>query len=263
MSNQIRTWHYGLIARWWAEFNEHGDDVEFFRNVIERCGQPALDAGCGTGRLLLPFLRAGLDVDGSDVSPDMLAWCSAKAEAEGLSVDLYTQPMHKLALPRQYFTVVLCGAFGLGGNRALDLEGLRRIHSHLKPNGRLVMDHHFVQQAPGSTYTDPKSLELPHPWPERGDRRRASDGTELELRTRLLEVNAQEGNIVREISVRQFRGDVEVTSETYSIVICIYSMDDVQSMLVQAGFSEVRVSGTLEVHDPALDSDRIIIEATA
>jgi 2-polyprenyl-3-methyl-5-hydroxy-6-metoxy-1,4-benzoquinol methylase len=38
---------------------------------IERNGPPALDADCGTGRLSFPFLRAGLDVDGSDVSPDL------------------------------------------------------------------------------------------------------------------------------------------------------------------------------------------------
>ena len=102
MRDDVRTWHYGLVARWWAEFNEGGDDLEFFRDAIKRCGEPALDAGCGTGRLLLPFLRLGLDVDGSDVSTDMLGWCATKAEAEGLSVNLYPQPMHELDLPRRY-----------------------------------------------------------------------------------------------------------------------------------------------------------------
>ena len=76
MDGEIRTWHYGLIARWWAEFNHGGSDIEFFQNTIRRYGQPALDAGCGTGRLLLPFLHSGLDVDGSAVSPDMIAWCN-------------------------------------------------------------------------------------------------------------------------------------------------------------------------------------------
>ena len=28
----IRTWHYGLVARWWSEFDEGGVDVEFFRS---------------------------------------------------------------------------------------------------------------------------------------------------------------------------------------------------------------------------------------
>jgi hypothetical protein len=44
-----------LVARWWAEFNAPDpDELAFYRGVIERDGQPALDLGCGAGRLLLP-----------------------------------------------------------------------------------------------------------------------------------------------------------------------------------------------------------------
>src|SRR3546814_1605131 len=46
-------------------------------------------------RLLLPYLREGLDVDGCDVSPDMLAHCRAAAEREGLSPNLYAQALHE------------------------------------------------------------------------------------------------------------------------------------------------------------------------
>ena len=133
MSVGVQTWHYGLVARWWAEFSEGGDDLEFFQNAIRRRGEPALDAGCGTGRLLLPLLRSGMDIDGSDVSEDMLTWCANRAETEGLSANLYRQAMHELDLPRRYPTIVVCGSFGLGGTRFTDLEGLRRIHSHLEP----------------------------------------------------------------------------------------------------------------------------------
>ena len=265
MSNETQTWHYGLVARWWAEFNEGGSDVAFFQNVIERCGEPALDAGCGTGRLLLPFLRSGLDVDGSDVSPDMIAWCAAKAEADALSVNLYTQAMHELDLPRRYRTVVLCGVFGLGGDRSTDLEGLRRIHSQLESGGTLVMDHHLGKHDVDSdtTWQIPENLKLPGSWPEMGDRRRMSDGRELELRTRLVGVDAAARSIVREISVRQFDSGVEVANDAYSIVICSYSAMEVENMLIEAGFGEVRVNGTLEVQDPALDAERIAFEATA
>ena len=265
MSNEIQTWHYGLVARWWAEFNEGGSDVAFFQKAIERCGETALDAGCGTGRLLLPFLRAGLDVDGSDVSPDMIAWCAAKAEADGLSVNLYTQAMHELDLPRRYRTVVLCGVFGLGGDRSTDLEGLRRIHSQLESGGTLVMDHHLGKHDVGSDtmWQIPENLKLPGSWPEMGDRRRMSDGRELELRTRLVGVDAAARSIVREISVRQFDSGVEVANDAYSIVICSYSATEVENMLIEAGFGEVRVNGTLEVQDPALDAERIAFEATA
>jgi SAM-dependent methyltransferase len=68
------TWHYGVVARWWAEFNEGGPEIKYFQRYID-AGQPALDVACGTGRLLLPYVRAGLDVDGCDISEDMLALC--------------------------------------------------------------------------------------------------------------------------------------------------------------------------------------------
>src|SRR5438067_1888816 len=66
MSERPVTWHYGLVARWWAEFNHGGPEIEYLRSILEADGQPALDVACGAGRVLLPLARAGLDVDGCD-----------------------------------------------------------------------------------------------------------------------------------------------------------------------------------------------------
>ena len=168
VNDNPQTWHYGLVARYWAEYLTAGSEIAFFQHLIEHYGQPALDAGCGSGRLLIPFLRAGLDVDGCDISPDMLAQCRAGAEREGLRPHLYQQALHELDLPRSYRSIVVCGAFGLGATRGQDLAALRRIHQHLRPGGRLLMDHHLP-------YADAKlwrwwpresRARLPEPWPE-------------------------------------------------------------------------------------------------
>ena len=90
MSNRRQTWHYGLVARYWAEHNTDGPEIAYFQSQIER--------------LLIPFSRAGLDVDGCDVSSDMLSLCRAKAEHEGLRPRLYQQALHELDLPRTYQT---------------------------------------------------------------------------------------------------------------------------------------------------------------
>src|SRR5438128_8698039 len=134
-----QTWHYGLVAEWWAEFNHDGPEIDYFRRYVDE-GQPALDAGCGAGRLLLPWLRAGLDVDGCDVSADMVAICRDKAEREGLSPTLWAQPMHELDPPRTYKTIFVCGAFGLGSTREQDFEALRRFRDDLEPGGTLLVD---------------------------------------------------------------------------------------------------------------------------
>src|SRR6267143_346407 len=132
---QPQTWHHGIVARWWAEFNVDGPEIAYFQKFIADEGEPALDLACGTGRLLIPYLRAGLDVDGCDISPDMLALCRDRGAREGVSTNLYRQAMHQLDLPRKYRTIIVCGGFGLGGNRRHDLEALRRFHDHLEPDG--------------------------------------------------------------------------------------------------------------------------------
>jgi SAM-dependent methyltransferase len=145
MSDQPQTWHYGLVARWWAEFNQASrEELAYYQRLIERDGQPALDLACGTGRLLLPLLRAGLDVDGCDLSPDMLALCRQRAALEGLAPNLYVQAMHALDLPRTYRTIYICDSFGLGGQRQQDKEALRRCYLHLVPEGTLVFSHYLV-----------------------------------------------------------------------------------------------------------------------
>src|SRR5688572_23369871 len=168
MSNEARTWHHGLVARWWDEFNTADpEELACFRSFIEHDGHPALDLACGTGRLLLPLLRAGLDVDGCDLSPDMLALCRRRAARDGLAPRLYAQAMHALDVPRAYRTIFICGGFGLGGTRAQDAEALRRCHRHLAPGGTLVIDHmlpyHHANEWP--YWLAEQRRGLPQAWP--------------------------------------------------------------------------------------------------
>ncbi|MFN2302379.1 MAG: hypothetical protein ACK2TV_01480 [Anaerolineales bacterium] len=52
-----KIWHYGLLTRYWSAFTtEGGPELQFYQDLIEANGQPALDLGCGSGRLLVPLL---------------------------------------------------------------------------------------------------------------------------------------------------------------------------------------------------------------
>jgi len=140
--NQPQIWHHGLVARDWAEFaTEGGDEAVYFRRLIETAGQPALDLGCGTRRLLLPLLKASLVVDGCDYSKDMLAQCEAQAKKDGLSPRLYAQAMHELDLPHRYRTIFACGVVGLGGERQLTRIAMQRCYEHLRPGGVFAFDY--------------------------------------------------------------------------------------------------------------------------
>ncbi len=129
----------GLMAQAWDVLR--GDtsdwpDRAFYLEVIRRYGQPVLDVGCGTGRLLLDYLAQGIDVDGVDNSPEMLALCRKKAEALGLAPALYEQPVEALFLPRRYRTILIpSGTLQLVVEPAAVEEALRRVREHLLPDG--------------------------------------------------------------------------------------------------------------------------------
>jgi SAM-dependent methyltransferase len=258
------TWHHGLIARWWAEFNRDGPEIAWFRRWVEP-GQPALDVACGTGRMLIPYLRDGLDVDGCDLSADMLAECRRLAEAEGLEPRLYAQPVAALDLPRRYRTIYLCGGFGLGGLRADDMEGLRRVHAHLEPGGTFVLDNE-VPYAPGNhwhEWTKEGRAELPRPWqePEREHRRRGSDGAEYALMARLVSLDPLEQHLVYRMRAWQWVDDELVAQEEHTLDLTAYFTHEIVLMLEQAGFVDVELLAGYEDRPPTADDAFVVFVA--
>jgi SAM-dependent methyltransferase len=245
VAEEPQTWHYGVVARWWAEFNTDGPEVPYFQSVIERYGQPALDVACGTGRLLVPYLRAGLDVDGCDISPDMLAVCQEAASSAGLAPRLYQQAMHELDLPRLYKTIFLCGAFGLGGDRSLAQKALQRLYDYLEPGGVLALDHYLPYgDAKQWQYWLPENRsQLPEDWRPPGERKRAADGTEYELRSRLVDLDPLEQLITMQMRAEQWRDGVLVAQEEYTLKESLYFKHEILLMLERAGFSDVSVYG--------------------
>lgn len=266
MGEQPQTWHYGLVAQWWAEFNvAETDELAFYQAAVERHGQPALDLACGTGRLLLPLLRAGLDVDGCDLSPDMLAVCRERAEREGLSPRLFAQAMHALDPPRAYRTIYCCDSFGLGGERAQDEEALRRCRQHLAPGGAFIFNLYLpYDSAEEWAYWLPEQRQtLPQPWPDSGDRREAASGDEYEMRVRLVDLDPVAQRVKRESRMTLHRAGEVVAEEEYGLWESLYFQHEVLVMLAAAGFSDVTVEGGYSGVAPTPDQTMLVFTARA
>src|SRR5438270_8064320 len=123
------------------------EDRPFYWAAIKASGEPALDVGCGTGRLLLDFLAQGIDIDGVDNSPEMLELCRQKAHRLGLRPALFQQPMEDLQLLRAYRTIIVpSSSFQLVTDRAAAAEAMRRFVQHLAPGGSLVMPFMLIWQ---------------------------------------------------------------------------------------------------------------------
>jgi SAM-dependent methyltransferase len=135
----------GLKARAWDAFRgdtSTWDDRALYLDLIAELGQPVLDVGCGTGRLLLDFLAQGIDIDGVESSPDMLAILRDKAAADGVDVTgrIREAAMERMELPRRYRLIVVpSSSFQLLVDQRDAAAAMRRFHDHLDPDGTLVM----------------------------------------------------------------------------------------------------------------------------
>ena len=134
-----------------AEFYDHvvqyreRRDVSFFVDMAKESGGPVLEMGCGTGRVLIPTARAGIEIVGLDLSSSMLKICRQHLKNEppalrklthlsqgdmctfdaGRIFNLVTIPFR----PYQHLATV-----------EDQMRCLINVHRHLPVGGRLVFD---------------------------------------------------------------------------------------------------------------------------
>ena len=130
---------YRKLARFYDL--EHADltaDVVFYLHFARQAGGPVLEVGCGTGRLLLPLVEAGIDVTGVDASPAMLSLARHKL---GDRVLLIEGDMRAVTLPRRYALIIISiNTFMHLLTTADQLDALTNLARHLAPGGRLIID---------------------------------------------------------------------------------------------------------------------------
>lgn len=246
---ELRVWldaqndyeYRGLIAKSWDLLR--GDtsgwaDRYFFRGVIEESGTPALDVGCGTGRLLLDYLSDGLDVEGADVSPEMLNLLLEKAGEVGIHPRVYLQAMESLDLPRRYRTIIVpSSTFQL----VIDLDQaqgvMERFYAHLQPGGALAMSFMLAYEG------DPQESGIRNSeWELAGEEKRPANGTIVRRWTRStidfdqkLEHTDDRYEILKDGQV------IEVEEYSRSPATRWYTQEESAELFYSAGFDQVQL----------------------
>ncbi|MGN6672605.1 MAG: class I SAM-dependent methyltransferase [Thermomicrobiales bacterium] len=75
------TGDFGQIAQY-----DTAPGEAFVQHLALASGERVLDVACGTGNFSLPAARAGAQVTGLDIAPNLLAQARARAEAAGLAI---------------------------------------------------------------------------------------------------------------------------------------------------------------------------------
>jgi SAM-dependent methyltransferase len=119
-------------------------DVAFYAGLIQRSGQPALEIGCGTGRVAASLAANGIEIVGIDIAEGMLASARAKRDAlpppSRARLDLRRADMRDFALDRLFDTVIVpFRTFHLLLTSDEQLSCLAAIHRHMRPGAHLAI----------------------------------------------------------------------------------------------------------------------------
>ena len=99
--------HYIQPAFYDIAYSWYSDDLPFYVARSREARGAVLEAGCGTGRVLLPTLQAGVDIDGIDIHPGMIEVARAKAATLGLKPHLAVADMRDFTMPRRYALITI------------------------------------------------------------------------------------------------------------------------------------------------------------
>jgi SAM-dependent methyltransferase len=205
------------------------DALDFYLQYAKRCDGPILEPMCGTGRFLLPLLARGFDIEGTDLSPDMLGLCRDAVRAAGLHTALHLGRLEELTLERHFGLVLIpSGSFSLLTDGAVVRSSLERIHAALRPGGTFVVE---VERAGMIQPTTSGTWE--------GRWLRLEDGSTLIL-SWLQQYSGVQG-VARSIHRYELVQDGHlVATEVEDFAVKHYEPEAFESLLRTAGFTDIR-----------------------
>jgi len=224
-------------------------DVEYYIERLSHIRGNVLEIGCGSGRVLIPLLQAGISIDGLDHSDAMLDSCRKRSKELDLSPVLIKAEMHDFALKCQYDAVIIpAGSFQLIEGRELANLTLERIYSSLLPGGRLIMDL-FIP-------TDlTLSLPITKTWTTANDE-------VIVLEDKRIELNMLEQKIVSLLKYEKWHNGNLINSELQRLPLSWYGCYEFEMLLEKNGFQETTVSADYQyLNKPTVAGQMITFEA--
>ncbi|NYZ60712.1 class I SAM-dependent methyltransferase [Candidatus Micrarchaeota archaeon] len=118
-------------------------ELEFYRRLAKGKNK-VLEIACGTGRILLPIMKDGMDITGIDISQKMLEILKKKAKKDGFSPKVHLADMRNFRLKGKFDLIIIpYNAFLHAETSEDQISTLKCARRHLKEGGTLAMNIFF------------------------------------------------------------------------------------------------------------------------
>jgi len=238
------------------EHASYDEDLDLYLQLAEVVGDPILELGCGSGRVLLPLALAGHRVTGIDRSQAMLdRAANAVAEADvARLVTLHHGQMHDARQvaggPFGLILVPLNGLLHLTTSAA-QRATLAAIHAALDPRGQLLID--ILNPTPDALHAFNHGLSHEGRW-------HLDSGVRIDKFAARSVVPAKQ-MIRTDLWYDRLRGDGSVHRTATSFDMRYVSCTELELLLELTGFTEWQIYGGYDLEPFDDHSERIIVTA--
>jgi len=228
--------------------------LDFYLGLARAARGPVLDVACGTGRIMLPCLKAGVEVEGLDLFPAMLARLRNKASRSVFNPQLHQVNMSGFRLPRRYGLIMIpFNAFVHNLTTEDQLGCLQACREHLEPGGLLAFDTYFPGPAWIGAPSAKREFEVEVKHPETGLPVRMWD-------TRTFDRVKQLQHSYVEIELLDGAGHITATHPSKTSVRWIYKAE-MELLLRVAGFARWQILGDFGGRPLEHETDAMIVQA--
>jgi ubiquinone/menaquinone biosynthesis C-methylase UbiE len=136
---------FDRFARFYdADYRHYADDLAAIADLAAEQGDPILELGCGTGRVLIPLAAAGHTISGIDISPALLDVTRQKIRNTQYAphITLHQADLRTFDLSDKHFAFAFCTSNTLMHltTQADQVAALSNAYRHLRPGGLLMID---------------------------------------------------------------------------------------------------------------------------
>ncbi|HBB27837.1 MAG TPA: class I SAM-dependent methyltransferase [Clostridiales bacterium] len=226
-------------------------DIEFYMNRLESCEGPILEPATGTGRMLIPLLERGLNVEGFDSSKDMLNVCKNNCKKRNLNPKLFEANMETFLNDTKYDAIIVpAGTFLLLHNRADSIKVLHNFYKHLSNGGRLIVDI-FLQSDISIGTVSTKT------W-------KCSNGDIITLENKIAKVDYINQYTISYGRYEKWREGVLLQTELEYFPLRWYGVEEFKLILESIGFKDIVISSDYKYGQyPTNTEDVITFEGVA
>jgi SAM-dependent methyltransferase len=241
---------YDEIAKFYDSYVTTECDHAFWLKVCSNAASPCLELMCGTGRITMHLLRNGIDIDGLDVSGELLERFKTKITAEQIATELFHASVVDFSLAKKYG----CAFIGFQSiseivDNEQKVQAFDSIRNHLLPDGEFWLTIH--NPVTRKEAMNQSTINI-------GNFQIDEVGMELHV-SAVFNLDEPSGIVTGEQYFEIRREGKEVQRNTLPVRFHLIGPEETRVLLHRAGFEIVRELGSYEEEDFDADSSPFYI----